>query len=115
MMNNTPPTGPGQDDPAAHPARRHSDAALRAIEARLGAGTQRMDALEAAMRANTAMTAGNEALLKEVLDIMTTAKAGFRALGWLGAVVRWVGGLAAAGAALWALYQSIRNGTPPPQ
>lgn len=92
--------------------RRHSTAALRAIEARLVAGTERMDALEDAMRRNTAMTASNTALIQEVLDIMSTAKAGFRALGWLGTGMRWLGGVAAACAALWALYQSIRHGGP---
>lgn len=87
--------------------RRQFDAALQAIEERLVSGTQRMDAIETAMRSNTAM-------VQEVLDIMSTAKAGLRALGWLGTGVRWLGGVAAACAALWALYQSIRNGAPPP-
>ena len=94
--------------------RRASAATLLGIEEQLAAGTERMDAFDATLKANTELIGAVAKQIQEVLDIMSTAKAGFRALGWLGAGVRWVGSVVAACAAVWAFYQMLRNGGPPP-
>lgn len=88
--------------------RRSSDGALAAIEERLNLGHARMDALESAVQRNTELT-------QDILSIMDTAKAGFRALGWLGVGVRWLGGLAAAGVAIYAAIYAITHGGQPPK
>jgi hypothetical protein len=46
----------------------------------------------------------------EVLDILGTAKAGFRVLGILGNVLKWTASLVAACAALWAAIHQIGGG-----
>lgn len=88
--------------------RRASDDTLAAIEERLNIGHARMDALESAVQRNTELT-------QDILSIMDTAKAGFRALGWLGVGVRWLGGLAAAGVAIYAAIYAITHGGQPPK
>jgi len=49
---------------------------------------------------------------REMLDMFSTLKGGFKVLGWLGMFAKGAAGLAAAGVALWAAYNQIRHGGP---
>ena len=37
-------------------------------------------------------------------DILVTVKSGARMLGWVGAAIKWLSGVVAAGVALWAVF-----------
>lgn len=97
-------------DPAETQAerRRTYDDDIAEIKRRLDGGSARMDKLETAIATNTSMTA-------EVLEAIQAAKAGFRALGWLGTGVRWLGGIAAAGVAIYAAAYALLHGGVPPK
>lgn len=77
------------------------------IEQRLKNGDERMGRIEAELTRNTEATT-------EVLDLLTAAKGAFRVLGGLGAVARWLGGIAAACVAIWGLLYAITHGGRPP-
>lgn len=83
--------------------RRAEDARFKAIEDRLDAGARRMNAMQTELTANTAVTA-------EVRDILDTVRSGLRVLGGLGTLAVWIGKLAAAGAAVSALWYAITHG-----
>jgi hypothetical protein len=87
---------------ALHVIRR-----FEAIEDRLDRGSERMKALELELQANTATT-------REVRELMELGRNGFKVLGWLGGAAKWLGGLAAAGGAIWtAFYMATHGGKPP--
>lgn len=70
-------------------------------------GDNRMASLETELTTNSTVTA-------EVRDILSVAKVGLRVLGGVGVLVRWVGYLAAAGAAIYsAWYMATHGGKPP--
>lgn len=79
---------------------------IERIDQRLDNGSDRMDLMQEELTRNTEVTT-------EVRDLLQMAKAGLRVLGGIGQAARWFGGLAAAAAAIWALWQAIRHGTPP--
>lgn len=54
----------------------------------------------------------NAETAREVLDLFSTLKGGFRVIGWLGTAAKGLAGLAAAAAALWAAYTQFRHGGP---
>lgn len=68
---------------------------------------QRLDQLQADLQRNTAAT-------EEVRDLLEAAKGAFRALNGIGIVVRWVGGIAGAGVAIWGAIYAITHGGRPP-
>ena len=77
------------------------------IEAQLAKGAERMTAIERELRDNTTVT-------REVRELMELGRNGFKVLGWLGIAAKWVGSLAAAAAAVWALvYAAMHGGKPP--
>lgn len=69
--------------------------------------SERMDKFERAMEENTGMT-------RDIRDLMLTARTGFKVLGWVGTGARWVGGIAAAIAAVYSLIYIIMHGGQPP-
>lgn len=96
--------------------RRHraTDDDIGSIKRRLDDGAARMDGLEKAVKKNTEITEGNGALLTELRDILTSAKAGLRLLGWIGVAAAWVAGLTGAVLAAWKLLLLLKGGGEPP-
>jgi hypothetical protein len=76
---------------------------LASIEERLERGSDRMDSMQDELSANTAVTT-------EVRDLLTAGKGGLKVLGWFGVFAKWLGGIATAIAALWALYYAATHG-----
>jgi len=67
----------------------------------------RMGILETELAANSETTT-------EVREILATARAGLKVLGGLGTAARWVGYLAAAATAVYALWYTVTHGGKPP-
>lgn len=70
---------------------------LAAINERLDNGDRRMSGIETKLAENTAITS-------EIKEILAAARLGFKVIGGLGSFIKWAGGAAAAGAALWAMF-----------
>lgn len=88
-------------------APRDDEDRLAGIEARLLEGSARMDRMQAELSANTAITV-------QVRDLLQTLRGGLRLLGWLGIAAKWIGAIAAAVTAVWALvHAAIHSGRPP--
>jgi hypothetical protein len=49
---------------------------------------------------------------KEMLELFSALKGGFKVLGWLGMLAKGAAGLAAAAVSLWAAYNHFRHGGP---
>lgn len=64
-------------------------------------------ALQDDLRDNSATTA-------EIRDLLDAARGAFRFLNGVGVVVRWVGGIAGAGLAIWGAVYAITHGGRPP-
>ena len=58
---------------------------------------EKIERMERDLRENTGIT-------RELRDILVTVKSGARMLGWLGAAIKWLSGVVAAGVALWAVF-----------
>ena len=58
---------------------------------------EKIERMERELRENTIIT-------RELRDIMVTIKSGARMLGWVGAAIKWLAGVVAAGVALWAVF-----------
>ena len=71
---------------------------------------QRLRALEVAMSANAVATERLTGDTQELLDLFRSVKGGFKVMGWLGGFAKWVAGIAAAFAAIYAFVQNIRGG-----
>lgn len=67
------------------------------IQARLDDGDARMTRIESSLEANTAVTT-------DIKDILEAGRLGLKVLGWIGAAAKWVGLVAAGGAALWGFF-----------
>jgi hypothetical protein len=77
------------------------------IDAQFAKGAERMAAIERELQNNTQVT-------REVRELMELGRNGFKVLGWFGVAAKWVGSLAAAVAAVWALvYAAMHGGKPP--
>jgi DNA repair exonuclease SbcCD ATPase subunit len=48
-------------------------------------------------------------MIKEMSDVFETLKSGIKVLGWLGNFAKWVGGIVAAGAAIYTFYEKLRG------
>ena len=81
--------------------------AMHDIKSCLQRGDGRMGGLEAELSKNSTTTT-------EVREILDTARAGLKVLGGIGTMVRWMGYLAAAGAALYTGWHMLTNGGKPP-
>lgn len=87
---------------------------LAAIEERLERGSERMELMENELRVNTADGRTNNAMTAELLDLFQTAKGGFKVLGGLGFLFKWVGIFAGSAVSIYtALYAITHGGTTP--
>ena len=66
----------------------------------------RMTAVEDAVRDNATQVGGD---VKELLELFKAAKGGLKVLGWFGVAVKWVAGVAAAFAPLYAIFQNFKG------
>ena len=64
--------------------RRNTDE----IKKRLDDGDRRMNELDAAIKENTAITAGVKADTAEIVDFFESAKGAFKVLEWIGSVAK---------------------------
>jgi hypothetical protein len=99
-------TGPERRD-HSHDLHNQNLRRFQEIEAQLAKGGRRMEAIERELRDNTSVT-------REVRELMELGRSGFKVLGWLGVAAKWVGSLAAAAAAVWALVYAATHGGKPP-
>lgn len=81
---------------------------LLAIEQELAQGRDRMGRIEDSIGANTEMTA-------TIRDIVVAGKAGFKVLGWIGTVAKWIAAVGGAVVAVYAVVHAIKTGHPPPK
>jgi hypothetical protein len=82
---------------------------------------ERDEALDARLDVMEERQASTAEIVAEVRDIMSAVKSGIKFLGWIGKIigwiawaVKWLGGIAAALAAIWAVWQAIKTGSPFP-
>lgn len=102
-----PPAPDLHHDPRTDQQLKYLADRLTAVEACLSVGTDRMDSMHAELAANTAVT-------QEVRGILTAAKGAFTVLGWLGLVIKWVGGIATAAIGIYTIiYMATHNGRLP--
>lgn len=87
---------------------------FRAIDERLAAGAQRMNALEERQAALQRELARNSEITGDIREILAACRLGLRVLGGLGQLVRWIGMVATAALAIWAVIYAIKSGTPLP-
>lgn len=80
------------------------------IEERLEAGDKRMAALESELKAARDELARNSEITQEIRDILAAVRLGLRVLGGIGQLVKWLGALAAAVAAIYGAWQAITKG-----
>ena len=80
---------------------------LRDVRSCMRQNDTRMGAMESEINASSAITT-------EVRDILSVAKVGLRVLGGVGTLVRWVGYLSAAGAAIYSAWYMVTHGGRPP-
>lgn len=81
---------------------------LEAIEVRLARGSVRMDEFATELKRNTDAT-------EDIREILQAARLGFKVIGGLGAVFKWVGTLAGAAVAIWGLIYALTHGGVPPK
>lgn len=79
---------------------------LANVQRQLATGDLRMNAIEAELRNNTALTADVKALLD-------AARVGLKVIGWLGTAATWFAKVATAIGAVYAAWQLIKHGNPP--
>lgn len=83
-------------------------AAIHARLMQLEVGQTNLEVGQASMQTelavNTRMTTGLQQDVAEVLDILDTAKSGFKVLGVMGTVIKWTASLLAAVGAVWAAF-----------
>lgn len=88
---------------------------LTAIHARLNAGEVRMRRIEEQVEENTTLTRENTELTKDIKELLYAARLGFKVIGGLGALAKWLGMVAAAGVAMWSAWYAITHGGVPPK
>lgn len=108
------------DDEMPPPGANPQDV-LAAIEQRFRNGSLRMTALAKAqaelaeaLQRNTVLTEENARLTKEVRDLLELGRAAFKLAGWFAVGLRWLATVGGAAGALYAAYQAVKTGTPPP-
>lgn len=84
------------------------DERFAAINKRLDAGSTRMKKIESDLQANTVIT-------QQIHDLIVTARAFFKVLGFLGSGMKWLGIIAAAAVSIWGAIQAFKSGGPPPK
>lgn len=81
---------------------------LSAIHDRLNAGERRMKGIEEQIEENTSLT-------RDIRDLLSAARLGFKVLGGIGIAVKWIGVIAAAGVAIWSAFYAITHGGATPK
>lgn len=102
-----PPADDLHADPVTARQMRYLADRITDMEMQLGAGSERMAAIERDLKANTETT-------MEVRDILGTAKGAFKFFGALGVVLKWLGGLAGAAVAIYTVVHMATHGGKPP-
>lgn len=87
---------------------------LRAMDSRFDSIERALDVGDARMRRIEDKLDGNSAVTGEVRDLLDGGKAFFRFASGFGRLARWVGGIAGAAAAVWALIYTATHGGKPP-
>lgn len=107
MAGDTPSRSMPLEDRRASdvPATRED---VEEIQRQLAALGLRMGATESELRMNTSVTADVRALLE-------AARVGLRVLGAIGTAVQWAAKIAGAAAAIYAAFQFLKHGGPPPK
>lgn len=82
--------------------------------ARLDSIESRMDALDAALKGNTAATLEGNRDVRELLEIFQAVRGGFKVLGWLGTAAKWIAAVVGAAGALWAVWHNATGGSGKP-
>jgi hypothetical protein len=81
------------------------------LEAAIAEVRKEQESIRAELKINTETTAKIKDLTEEMVDLFTAAKGAFKVLGWIGTLVKWIGGIAIACAGLWGLWTN--SGMPP--
>lgn len=102
-----PPAREYHDDPATDRQLAWLADRVTAMESCLAQGTERMGAMQTELTTNTATT-------EEVRDILGAARGFFRFCSAAGVVLKWIGGLAGAAAAIYTGWHMIMHGGKPP-
>lgn len=90
--------------------RRSVNERLGAVNERLDRGDRRFDQLDAEVAENTRLTRASAEDLAAIRDVLTAVRGGLRVLGWLGLAVKWLGGLATAGVAIYTAWYALTHG-----
>lgn len=69
-------------------------------------GKERMDSFDEKLTTNTKLTQTIHDNTSDLVETFKAVKGGFKVLGWFGSLAKWLGGIAAAGAAIVAAYQA---------
>ena len=69
----------------------------------------RMTSVERGVQENTKLTSGIAEGTAELLDLFKSVKGGFKVMGWLGTFAKWLAGIAAAFAAIYAYVQNLKG------
>ncbi len=105
-------------DPLTPEQRRAVDdmlkRALAPLNARLDRGAEKMEGLTEGVSKLGDELKRNTGTTEEVRELLDLGKGGLRVLGALGAAFKWIGGLAGAGLAIYALIHALKTGTPVP-
>ena len=82
---------------------------LGALESRVTNVEKGVEKVEKGVAENTKLTTGIAEGTTELLDLFKSVKGGFKVMGWLGHFAKWIAGIAAAIAAIYAYVQSLRG------
>lgn len=93
------------------PNRRSTDQNYTALVDSVDAIKADQKQIRAEIEENSALTRQLGDSTAEMVEMFNAAKGAFKVLGWIGTGVKWAGGIAAAGAAFWALFHN--SGIPP--
>lgn len=80
------------------------------LEKQLDGMHDRITSVEQSVTDNTRITSSVREDTRELLDIIKSVKGGFKVMGWLGAALKWAGGIAAAFAGIYAFVRNIKGG-----
>lgn len=79
------------------------------LEKQLSSMQGRITAVESSLAANTLITRNIQDDTIELLDIIRSVKGGFKVMGWMGVLAKWVASLLAVFGAIYAFVQNIKG------
>lgn len=92
----------GYDSDYTGPERRNAHRDLHSQNGRrFKEIDDRMKAIEDELRENTTVT-------REVKELMEIGRSGFKVLGWIGVLAKWISAIAGAALALWGLWHGVK-------